>query len=127
MLRGVLVFILIMAVETVHGVLLGLFLVPLTGEESAAWLGWPIGLVLVLLVSWLTIGWTRLRSSSALLALGAVWAVLVVAFEAAIGLLRGMTLTEIAAEFDPLSGTIAYSAAVMFLAPLATARLRGIR
>jgi hypothetical protein len=44
-----------------------------------------------------------------------------------IGLLRGMGAAEILAALNPLSGTIAYSAVVMFLAPLAAARLRGLR
>ena len=43
-----------------------------------------------------------------------------------IGLLRGMDAAEILAALNPLTGTIAYSAAVMFLAPLVAARLRGI-
>jgi hypothetical protein len=127
LLRGLLVFVLIMAMETVHGVLRGLFLVPYTGEERAAWLGWPVGMILVLLVSSLTIGWTGLGGRGALLGLGAVWAVLTVAFEVAIGLLRGMGGAEILAAFNPFSGTIAYSAAVMLFAPLAAALIRGIR
>jgi hypothetical protein len=126
MTRGLLVFLGIMAVETVHGVLRGLFLVPRVGEEMAAWLGWPVGMLIVLLLSTFAIGWTGIRTRSGLLRLGAVWAVLVIAFEVMIGLLRGMGAAEILAAFNPLAGTIPYSAAVMFLAPLAAARLRGI-
>jgi hypothetical protein len=126
MVRGLLVFLGIMAVETVHGVLRGLFLVPRVGEDMASWLGWPAGMVIVLLISTLAIGWTGIRTRSALLRLGAVWAVLTIAFEVMIGFLRGMGAAEVLAAFNPLAGTILYSAAVMFLAPLAAARLRGI-
>lgn len=126
MTRGLLVFLGIMAVETVHGVLRGLFLVPRVGEEMAAWLGWPAGMAIVLLISTLAIGWTGIRTRSGLLRLGAVWAVLTIGFEALIGLLRGMGTAEIMAALNPLSGTIAYSAVVMFLAPLVAARLRAI-
>ena len=65
MARGLLVFLGIMAVETVHGVLRGLFLVPRVGEETAARLGWPVGMVLVLLISTLAIGWTGLSAGAA--------------------------------------------------------------
>jgi hypothetical protein len=126
MVRGLLVFLGIMAVETVHGVLRGLFLVPRVGEDMASWLGWPAGMVIVLLISTLAIGWTGIRTRSGLLRLGAVWAVLTIAFEVMIGFLRGMGAAEVLAAFNPLAGTILYSAAVMFLAPLAAARLRGI-
>jgi hypothetical protein len=125
MARGLLVFLVIMAVETAHGVLRGLFLVPLAGERAAAWIGWPMGLVLVLLVSYLMIGWTGLRGTGRLLALGAVWAVLTVGFEVAIGMFRGMDAAEIGAALTPFGGTIALSAAAMLLAPLIAARLRG--
>ena len=126
MARGLLVFLGIMAVETVHGVLRGLFLVPRVGEEMASWLGWPAGMVIVLLISALAIGWTGISTKSGLLRLGTVWAVLAIAFEVMIGFLRGMGAAEMLAAFNPLTGTIPYSAAVMLLAPLLAARVRGI-
>lgn len=116
-----------MAAETVHGVLRGLFLVPRVGEEMASWLGWPVGMGIVLLISYLSIGWTGLRARKELLRLGAVWAVLTVAFEVMIGSLRGMGAAELLAALNPLTGTIAYSAAVMLFVPLIAARLRGTR
>lgn len=126
MARGLLVFLLIMAVETVHGVLRGLFLAPRVGEDMAARIGWPLGLVIVLLIAFLTIRWIGLRHSRSLLGLGALWAVLTMAFEVMIGLLRGMGTPAILAELNPLTGTILYSAAVMFIAPWLAARLRGL-
>ena len=126
MARGLLVFLLIMAVETVHGVLRGLFLAPRVGEEMAGRIGWPVALVLVLLIAWATIRWIGLRRTRELIALGAAWAVLTVAFEVMIGMLRGMGMPEIMAELNPLTGTIPYSAAVMLIAPWAAARLRGV-
>jgi predicted anti-sigma-YlaC factor YlaD len=126
MARGLLVFLLIMAVETVHGVLRGLFLAPRVGEEMAGRIGWPVALVLVLLIAWATIRWIGLRGTRPLVALVAAWAVLTIAFEVMIGMLRGMGMPEIMAELNPLTGTIPYSAAVMLIAPWAAARLRGL-
>jgi hypothetical protein len=126
MTRGLLVFLGIMAAETVHGVLRGLFLVPRVGEEMASWLGWPAGLLIVLLISTLAIGWTGIRTRSGLLRLGVAWAVLAIGFEVTIGFLRGMEALDVLAALNPLTGTIAYSAAAMFIAPLMAARLRGI-
>lgn len=127
MARGLLVWLLIMLVETAHGVLRGILLVPRIGEEAAARLGWPIGLILVLAISYLCIRWTRVSGSRQLLLLGAAWALLTIAFEVMIGLMRGMDLSRIMADINPLSGTILYSGAVMLVAPLATNRLRRSR
>jgi hypothetical protein len=127
MRRGLLVFLLIMTMETAHGVLRGLFLVPRVGEEAAQLIGWPVGLLLVLLVSTLAIGWTGVRGRGPLLRLGAAWAVLTAAFEVMIGFLRGMDGAEVLAQLNPMTGTIAYSAAAMLLAPLTAAWFRGLK
>ena len=127
MARGLLVWLLIMAVETVHGVLRGLLLAPRVGEAAASRIGWPIGMVLVMAVSMLAVRWTGLRGTRSLLALGAAWAVLTIFFEIMIGLLRGMAPGAVLAELNPASGLMLYSGAVMFLAPLIAARLRGLR
>ena len=48
MVRGLLVWLLIMLAETIHGILRGLLLVPLVGETAAGRIGWPMGVVLVM-------------------------------------------------------------------------------
>ena len=124
--RGLLVWLIIMLVETIHGVLRGLILAPRLGEEASARIGWPVGLLLVLLISWLTIHWTGLHRTRDLLVLGLIWAVLTAGFEVAIGFARGLGQDGILAALHPATGTIPYSALVMFLAPLVAARLRGV-
>lgn len=125
MVRGILVWLLIMLVETAHGIVRGLVLVPRIGEEAAARIGWPIGMILVLIVSFVMIRWVDIWDRRRLLALGAVWAVLTLAFEIVIGVLRGFDGPRLLAEVNPLQGGLMlYSAAVMFFAPLIAARLR---
>ena len=125
MLRGLLLWLLIMAIETVHGILRAIFLVPRVGEELAGQIGWPVGLVIVFTITLLLIRRTKLRTVRALLALGAVWAVLTFFFEVAIGLLRGFDVARILAEINPLSGGLmVYTLAVMAIAPLAASWFR---
>jgi hypothetical protein len=127
MVRGVLVWLLIMSLETVHGTLRGLFLVPRVGPETASRIGWPVGLVIVYITAWATARFVDLRGTGALLGLGGVWAALTFAFEVGIGYARGLDRAAILAEINPLSGGLmAYSVAAMFLAPLVAARLRGL-
>jgi hypothetical protein len=125
MLRGIAVWLIIMAIETLSGILRGLYLVPRMGEENASRIGWPVAVLVVLVVTWALIGWTGLRRRSALLRLGAVWMALTFVFEVGIGLLRGLDVTRIWNEINPMAGgMMLYSLAVIALAPLA---MRGLR
>lgn len=125
MLRGLRVWLVIMTLETVHGVLRGLFLVPWVGEAAASRIGWPIGLLIVMAVTFSLIGRTSLRDRGQLLRLGALWALLTLVFEIAIGLLRGLDAPRIWSEINPLAGGLMlYSVIVMALAPYAASRLR---
>jgi hypothetical protein len=125
--RGLAVWLFIMLVETLHGLLRGLLLVPRVGEETAGRIGWPIGLVIVLGISIALAPWMAIRDTSALLRLGGLWAVLTLILELTIGLLRGLDLPRLLAELNPLAGGLTiYSLAVMFLVPLVAARLRGL-
>lgn len=127
MTRGLLIWLAIMLVETVHGALRAALLVPRIGEDAAARIGWPVAAVLVVIIATLTIRWTGLTGRTALLSLGAAWAVLTTLFELIVGALRGLDAQALVAALNPLEGSIAWTAALMFIAPLLAARLRGLR
>jgi hypothetical protein len=126
MRRGIVAWLLIMALETVHGAIRAALVAPVAGPGATERIGWPVGLVIVFAVTWLTSRWAGLQSTSDLLKLGAVWAVLTLAFEIFIGLLRGYDFGRIWAEIDPRGGgMLLASAIVMLLMPLIVVRLRG--
>jgi hypothetical protein len=127
MWRGLILWLIIMALETVNGVLRGLYFVPAVGEALAGRIGFATGSVIVLTAALVGIGWTALGSFRHLLALGAIWAVLTLFFEIGIGLLRGYDWMRIWAEIDPRSGgTMLASLTIMLFAPMLAARLRGL-
>jgi hypothetical protein len=127
MLRGLIVWLVIMVVETIHGVLRILLLVPRLGEATSGRIGLLVGTVLVMVVTVLLIRWTGLRRGLALLGLGAVWAGLTALFEVLIGVLRGLDAARIWAEVNPAGGgPMLYMLCVMFLAPWLSAKLSGI-
>jgi hypothetical protein len=114
-----------MAIETAHGILRGIFLVPRVGLEMSNLIGWPIAALIVFGVTLLTSRWVGLSSTRALLTLGTLWLVLTLVFEISIGLLQGLDAAQIIREINPLSGsTLLYSLAVVFLSPYFAARLR---
>jgi hypothetical protein len=127
MLRGLAIWLLIMAIETFSGTLRGIYLVPAVGERTASLIGWPIGALVVLAVTHVLFDWIALRGTASLLTLGVLWAVLTVGFEALIGFARGMTPERILAGFNPLTGgLVVLTAAFMLIAPCLAAKLRGV-
>lgn len=127
MARGLLIWLLIMLVETLHGVLRGVFIAPRFGEAAAERIGWPVAAALVLGVALMGIRWTGLTSRNQLLALGAAWAALTALFELAVGTLRGLDAPALLTALNPLTGSIPWSAALMLATPLIAAGLRGVR
>ena len=119
MLRGLVVWLVIICLETIHGILRGLYLVPLTGELTASRVGWPVGAIIVVAVSLLLISWTGLHSNRQLFLLGTIWATLTLLFEISIGYARGLDSASIIADFNPAAGGLsALSILLMLMAPL---------
>ncbi len=127
MLRGLTVWLLIMALETVHGILRGMFLMPLVGQITANRIGWPIAAVIVMGISVFCAKWVGLHDTKKLILLGLMWAVLTFIFELAIGFARGLNSGEIVAEINPFSGgLLIYSLIVIFFAPWLAAKMKGL-
>jgi len=79
--RGFLAWLLIAALETLHGIARMLWLSPLLGDELARRVAVPGGVLIVFLVAWLTVRWIGARSTARLLAVGALWLLLMVGFD----------------------------------------------
>ena len=124
--RGVIVWCAFMAIETLHGILRGIFLVPRVGLDLSNKIGWPIAACIVFGVTVLTFRLMGLAGTKALLKLGAVWAALTLIFEIGIGMLRGLDAAQLIHEINPFSGgLLAYSLVVVFLSPYFAFKLRG--
>jgi hypothetical protein len=102
--RALACWLLIALVESVHGVLRGLLLVPAIGEAAAQRVGFVVGCGLVLLVAWWTSRWLGARTRRAQWQAGALWLLLMLGFELLVGRARGFAWPRIAAEFDPSQG-----------------------
>ena len=86
------------------------------------------GSLLIFAITWLTIRWLRLRGRRELIATGALWVVLMLAFEIVLGrAVFGFAWDRIGAEFDPSrGGLMLFGFAALLLMPLVAARLRGL-
>lgn len=126
--RALLVWLLIIGAETVHGILRGVLLVPLVGETRAGRMGMPIGAFIILVIALLSVKWMRARRVRELIVVGALWTVLTFFFEVLIGLYgRGYSWERILAEYNLFEGGLmSIGLAFVFFCPLIAARLRGV-
>lgn len=124
--RALLIWLLLAIVEIVHGALRAAFLVPVVGDWRARQIGAVAGTALILLVVCLTIRWIGARSRGALIGVGVLWLVLMLAFEIAGGrLLAGFSWERIASDYDLRNGgLLGIGMVLLALSPVIAARIR---
>src|SRR5215204_5905708 len=128
LLRAFAVWLVIMAVESAHGTLRELFLAPLVGNFRARQVAVFTGSFLILGVACLCVRWIRAGSTGRLLAVGLLWLFMTLLFEFGLGLfVLGYSWERVASDYDlSRGGLMPFGLAVLTLAPLMAARLRGL-
>lgn len=123
--RALLAWLLMMVIETIHGVLRNRFLVPVIGDVGSRQTGVLIGSVLILSIAVLLIGWIHPTSERALLAISALWLTLTLAFEFGLGLALGRPWDAMLADYDlSRGGLLSIGMVVLALSPWIAARIR---
>lgn len=126
--RALLVWLGIVVVESVHGALRQAFLAPAIGDLPARQMGVIVGSGLILAIAWLCIRWIDARRPRQQFAIGAVWVVLIVAFEIGLGLALGYSPARIVSDYDPTrGGWMGFGLLCLLCAPWLTAKVRGLR
>jgi len=123
--RALLVWLLMMVIETIHGVLRNLLLVPLVGDLRARQLGVFIGSALILGIAVLLIDCISPSSIRDLLMIGAMWLALTLAFEFGLGHALGRPWNALVADYDlTRGGLLSIGMVVLALSPWLAARIR---
>lgn len=125
-LKGIVVWLVFILVESLNGTIRIFWLVPLLGDVRAERLSFVTGSVLVLAIATLFSHWLQASRISPQLSVGLLWMVLTLAFEIALGRwVFGYTWEQIAADFNLINGKLmALELALITLAPLIAARIR---
>lgn len=126
-LRAVAVWCLLLVLAVVNGGIRDTWLSPSLGDGLGRALSTLSLSGLILLATWLTIGWIRPLSSGDALRIGALWLVLTLTFEFGVGHYGfGKSWADLLADYDVTRGRIwVLVLFVTFLAPLWSARTRG--
>ena len=123
--RALVVWLVIIAAETVHGILRQAFLTPIVGDLRARQIGVGVGSLLILAIALVFSRWLGARTSRQQLEIGLLWVVLTIVFEAALGFLLGLSRERLLSDYDVTAGGfMAFGLAFLLLTPLLAARLR---
>jgi hypothetical protein len=126
--RGLVVWCLLVVLAVLNGWVRDTWLSPLLGDTVGRAISSLVLSGLILLATWLTIGWIDPSTAGQALAVGAIWLGLTLAFEFGAGHYAfGKSWGELLADYDLGRGRIWILVLIVTLvAPLWTARLRGL-
>ncbi len=126
-IRALVIWLVMMGAEVVHGALRALLLVPLVGDLHARQIGVFIGSFIVVVIAYGSALWMGAQTRRGLLALGLGWTALTLAFEVMLGrIVLGAPWERITSDYRlDEGGLMPLGLMVMTLAPLIAARMRG--
>jgi hypothetical protein len=127
--RAFAVWLLLIAVEFVHGVLRTIFLVPVVGDFRARQIGVFTGSVLILAVAYLLVGRLHATNTRWLILVGLLWLALTVAFELSFGhFVFRRSWQDLDSDYNVgRGGLLPIGLLVLTLSPLMAKTLRGLR
>jgi hypothetical protein len=126
--RGFVVWIFIICAEFLHGTARVIFLEPYVGGFRARQIAVLTGILLILAISCLFVGWLRAVNNSQLLFVGLIWLVLTVIFEISLGRALNLSWERIFSDYDILNGGLMpFGLLFLSLAPLIAAKLKEIK
>jgi len=127
-IRGLIVWLVIIIGETVHGIARTILLEPRVGDLRARQIAVFSGAVIILAVTCIFIRWIRATSKGQLLAVGALWLFLTIGFEIALGrLVMGASWERLLSDYNlAKGGLLPIGMLILFFAPLIAAKLRGL-
>ena len=127
-LRAVIIWFVLLILAVLNGGVRDTWLSPRLGDAVGRALSTLLLSALILLTTWLTIGWIRPGAARAALSIGALWLALTLAFEFLVGHYGfRKSWGELFADYDLRRGRIwVLVLLVTFLAPLLAARARGL-
>lgn len=126
--RSLIVWGLIMAAETLHGIARSVLLEPYIGDLSARRIGVATGSLIILAIAFAFVRWIGARTRWQLLAVGLLWLGLTLIFEIVLGrFVIGYSWERLLSDYNVAEGGfLAFGMLFLALSPLIAARIRRI-
>ncbi|MBB3889356.1 hypothetical protein GGQ61_000053 [Phenylobacterium haematophilum] len=124
LIRAVLVWLLLMAAESLQGAARRLLLSPAL-EQALRQISVLVGVLVIAAITWALLPWMRIRTTGQALATGAMWALLTLAFEFGLGGIMGRNWSQMLVDYDlNQGGLMPIGLLAMALVPWAVWRLQ---
>ncbi len=125
--RALAVWLVVIAVEFIHGALRAIFLVPVVGDFGSRQISVFTGSILIVVVAYLLVPWLHTTEKESLIFVGVLWLVLTVAFEFSFGhFVFGRSWEGLASDYNIFrGGFLLIGMAVLTFAPVIAVRMRG--
>ena len=125
LIRALIVWVVIMAAESIHGIARRLFLEPRIGDLRARQISVLIGSIIIIAITLVFVRWLTAASAFGLILVGTIWVALTVGFEVVLGrLAMGLSWERIASDYNFFQGGfMLLGLLVMLLAPVSAAKL----
>jgi hypothetical protein len=125
-LRALLVWLLIIAAETVHGIVRNLALMPLVGDFRARQISVFTGAAIIFSLTYFCIRWIRANSKEQLFLVGALWLGLTLLFEFGLGrFVLKLPWERLIEDYNlAQGGLLPIGLVLLFLSPFLAAKLR---
>jgi hypothetical protein len=125
--RALAVWVIVIAAETIHGIVRTLLLAPRVGDFRARQIAVFTGAAIIIGITMASIRWMRPPHVRAALGIGGLWLVLTLVFEVTLGRATGASWARILEDYDlRQGGLLALGMAVLAMAPLIAAYFRGV-
>ena len=126
-LRPLLVWLILIVAEMLHGIARAVFLMPYVGEFRSNQIGVGTGSLIILAIALAFVRWIGASRSSRLLGIGVMWAVLTLAFEILFDrFVVGATWERLLSDYNVIQGGLMpFGMIVLVLAPWIAGQVRG--
>ena len=129
LIKALAIWLVIIFVESIHGVLRSILLAPLVGDFQARQISVFIGSLLILTVAYFSVRWIRATNVASLIIVGLAWLVLTLLFELSLGrFILELSWERIASDYDIRhGGLLPIGLVFLTLSHLIAARWRGFK
>lgn len=129
LVRGFLVWAIIIFAESIHGILRQMLLAPVVGDFPARRIAFFGGMILIFLIAYFFVGWINAQTTKSLFAVGLLWMILTALFEFGLGsFVLHHSPERILEDYDLSSGGLmGFGLLFMIFAPFLAARRRAVK
>lgn len=125
--RVMVVWLLIIIAETVHGIIRQILIAPAIGDMRARQIGVLIGSAMIFVIAWACIRWMNAKSFAEQFRVGLIWVVLTAVFELSLGTVLGYSPERLLSEYNVADGGfLGFGMLFLLFAPALAAKVRGL-